>query len=437
MRTPLFPIVALLVSAAWAAAPLRAEVTAEPASPDSSQVIDFFPPDSNATPAAAERAEKDRTPGDERWLRTPFGDRLLTPAEAWRERSGVFDRVTPVFDYNRVDPLRLGFGYELQDPQSLHPRFGARLEYAFGRDRVLYGVQIEQPLARPGRIAAGISMVRRTDHSDLQQVEDAENSLALLLGRQDYRDYFEREGIGGYLSWWVPDFSTVSVHLRRDTYRSLETSPRTRSWFHTSRPLRDNPAIDEGDVHGVTLRLERLAHRTRSMRAGLYHWIEIERAGRGLGGDFEYTRALADVRSILRLSPATTLMLRGVAASGLDGTLPVQKQFTLGGVDGLRAHSFDQYRGNQLALAQAEYVVGLWHIRSRGFEGGLHAIAFVDAGRAWDHPGGAWDIGRQHIQADGGFGLGTSEDNLRVYFARNLQDSKGSTVISVRLQRPF
>jgi hypothetical protein len=90
-----------------------------------------------------------------------------------------------------------------------------------------------------------------------------------------------------------------------------------------------------------------------------------------------------------------------------------------------------------MLLAQAEYMVGLWQLRASPFEGGLHAIAFLDMGRAWFNPAHAWDVHRQRIQADGGFGIGTSEDNLRVYFARNLHDPGSNFVISVRLQRPF
>lgn len=418
--------------AALGAAKARTEVAPGPVRviPDSSSVFEFPPSSEEHGPAANDEF------GDGRWLRTPFGDRLLTDPDVWRGRAHGRD-VGLALDYNRVDALRLGASYEVQDPSTMEPRVGARMEYAFGRDRVLYGAQIEQPLAPPGRLALGVTMVRRTDHSDLQQVDDLENSLALLFGRQDYRDYFEREGFGAYLSWRVPDFSTVSVHARSDRYRSLPLSDQTRSWFHAQRPLRDNPAIDEGTAHSMTLRLERLAHRTRRTRAGLYHWIELERAGRGLGGDFTYTRALADVRSVVRLSPATTLTLRAVGGHSLDGTLPRQKEFTVGGVDGLRAHAFDQYRGDRLALVQAEYDVGLWRLRTHGFAGGLHAIAFVDAGRAWRASGPGFDLGRQHVQADGGFGIGTAEDNLRVYFAKNLQDPGSAFVISARLQRPF
>ena len=116
---------------------------------------------------------------------------------------------------------------------------------------------------------------------------------------------------------------------------------------------------------------------------------------------------------------------------------PVQKLFPVGGVDGLRAHEFAKYRGNQMCVGQAEYTIGLWRVRSGLFEGGLHAIAFVDAGRAWTNPGNRWDLERQHIETDGGLGLSSSEDNLRVYFSKNLKQPDSDFVVSLRLQRPF
>jgi hypothetical protein len=279
-------------------------------------------------------------------------------------------------------------------------------------------------------------MSRRTDHNDQQQTGDLENSLWMLLGRRDNRDYFEREGAGTYLVWRVPDFSTVSAHLRSDEYRSLPSYPGAHSWAHGGRYLRPNPAIDDGEAHTLKLRLERPTRLKRRMRAGMYHWIEIERAGHGLGGDFTYTRALADLRSVLRLSPATTLSLRAVAGHTPDGDLPRQKEFTVGGPDGLRAHAVDTFRGNRMALAQAEYDVGL-SLRGRGLESGLHALAFVDAGRAWNSSGSSWDAGLQRYEADGGVGVATSENTLRVYFAKDLHDFNRDVVVNVRLQRPF
>jgi hypothetical protein len=423
--------------AAWSPAAAGAAGREFPAAPPA-DTLRFTPIDSEFPPgpeAAAAIATEDRI------LRARFRDYVgyvLTDIEEWNEEHRMGDvQSDPTLDYNRVDGLRVGLRTQFQSPFESGPRLGVRIDYSFARRHGQYGVQIEQPLLPGGWLAAGFSMERHTDHSELQQVEDIENTLALLFARQDYRDYFEREGLGVYAAVRMPTISTLSVHFRNDEVRSLAVDRRTRSWFHRDRELRDNPAVDDGESHAMSLRLERLARRTRAMRAGLYHWVEIERAGRGLGGDFHHTRLLADLRGVLRLSPAQTLSLRAVGGHTLSGELPRHRQFTAGGVDGLRAHPFASFRGDEMMLAQAEYTVGLWRVASEWFEGGLHAIAFVDAGTAWHGSGRSWDVSRQQFAADGGFGVSSSEDNVRVYFARDLQDPGSDFVISMRLQRPF
>lgn len=410
---------------------------------DAPGLLEFTSMTSDTDSVAAPSHPDARRVSETKWLSAPFGERLLTEPESWSARRSHGSRhrrnrrIEPILDYNRVDLFRVGVTGELQDPSTMAPRIGGRFEYATGRRRGLYGVQVEQPLAPPGRLALGVSMSRRTDHSELQQADDVENSLTLLFARQDYRDYFEREGFGVYLAWRVPDFSVISVHARNDTYRSLKLQGGTRSFFENHHELRDNPKVDEGDIHAVLLRLERQTRRTARTRAGFYHWIELERAGHGMGGDFAYTRALADLRSVVRLSPTAVLALRAAVGTAATGVLPAQKEFTTGGVDGLRAHAFAQYRGNQLLLAQAEFTTALWRERPGRYHARLHAIAFVDVGRAWGGAGSTWDPARHQMQVDGGIGLTTSEDNLRVYVARNLQQSRSEAVFSVRLQRPF
>lgn len=388
-----------------------------------------------ALPSYMVRIDHDR---EDQWLRAPVGDGLLDHPDPWNDEHPRHSQdIDMVLDYNRVDLLRYGLHYQAQRPLTMYPRLGARIEYATGRQRVQYGVQLEQPLLPTARFVFGVSMVRRTDHAELQQVDDSENSLALLLARTDYRDYWEREGGGVYLSWRVPDFSTVSVHARRDEYRTLPRASHVTSWFNKDRTLRANPAIDDGESHSMLVRLERLAHKDHATHAGLYHWMEFDRTGGELGGDFGYMRGLADLRSVLRLSPATSLSIRGVAGTTLEGTLPRQKRFALGGVDGLRAHAMGDLEGSQIAMAQAEYTLGLWALRGQGFEAGLHAIAFVDVGAAWDNPRDRWDVDKQRFNADGGFGVATSEDDIRLYVARDLADPGSPLVWSLRMQRPF
>lgn len=378
------------------------------------------------------------TATEEDWLRAPLGEALLTHPDPWRSRHGnKAQQADLTLDYNRVDLLRPGVWLQAQKPASMLPRLGVRAEYATGRQRALYGLQLEQPLLPTARFALGVNATRRTDHSELQQVDDVENSLDLAVAREDWRDYFEREGVGAYLSWRVPDFSTVSAHVRRDRYRSLLTNRDTWSILNKRRELRANPAIDAGESHTAVLRLERLTRRSSRKRAGLYHWAELERAGGGLGGEFDYTRALADIRSVVRLSPAVTLSLRAAGGAALAGTLPRQKQFTVGGIDGLRAHSFGARRGDHMALGQAEYTIGLWQMRKAGFAGGLHALVFADAGTAWDDARHGYNLYGQKFALDGGVGLASSGDDVRVYIAKDLQRADAGYVVSLRLQRPF
>ena len=443
MIRPWPTIPALLLLAALVPGPIAAAVVVvrpgQTAPADSTrEVLHFVPSPSDSMDLyAALGADAEVTFSEDEWLRAPFGDNLLTDPDQWRSAGHRPGRTGMGADYNRVEGLRLTISHQLQRPETMMPRLGARLEYALGRERTLYGVQLEQPLLPPGRLAFGVSAVRSTDHSELQQIDDLENSLAFLLARQDFRDYFEREGFGAYVSWRVPDFSTVSIHLRSDDFRSLVADHHNRSWFHRDRTLRENPAVDEGEAHGAILRLERLAHRTGRSRSGLYHWIELERAGGGLSGDFEFTRLLADVRSVLRLSPASTLALRLLGGHTFDGTLPLQKRFTIGGVHGLRAHQLSEFGGDELALGQAELTLGLWQMGGPMLEGGLHAIAFVDAGLAWSNPAHEWDLHRQQVRVDGGIGLATSQDGLRMYVAHDLQNTDAGFVFSLRLQTPF
>jgi hypothetical protein len=61
----------------------------------------------------------------------------------------------------------------------------------------------------------------------------------------------------------------------------------------------------------------------------------------------------------------------------------------------------------------------------------------VDVGRAWTSPDGNWDLENQHLDTDAGFGLATSNNGMRVYFAKNLKEPDSDIVVSLRLQQPF
>jgi len=427
----------LVFAAGWHAAPAWAQDAPDTLQfrlpEDTPDTLQFEPVPPTDDWNGPELEVETRERSERSWLQDPFHHSLLSHNRHVIYNDHGFSDFDGVLEYNRVDEVRLGFTTQAQGPWDYAPRFATEVSYTTGRKYWLYDVQLEQPLDRSNIFGIGAFMYRATDHLDLNQVNDFENSLALLFGKHDYRDYFERVGVDAYAAFRWPGVTTMSAHFRDDRYRTLPTID-VQSWVHNNRALRPNPAIDDGDIQAVAVRLERHASRT----GGLYHWVEFETAGHGLGGDFEYQRGLADLRTVVRVSPGMRLTLRGVGGSALNGDLPAQREFTVGGVDGLRAHSFAEFRGDQVALGQAEYTIGFGEWRKGGIEvGGIHAMFFLDAGHAWTNPTNDWDPAHQKFAVDGGFGIGTDEDDLRIYFARNLQSPDSDFVISARLQRPF
>src|SRR2546430_10985268 len=123
--------------------------SARPADADSfnySPAIQFF--DSTGhEPLVVSPPVKLKYQTESEWLRAPMGDNLLDHPDAWESdhprRAQVFEAVV---DYNRTDLLRYGVHFQAPRPRTLYPRLGARFEYATGRKRTLYGIQVEQPL---------------------------------------------------------------------------------------------------------------------------------------------------------------------------------------------------------------------------------------------------------------------------------------------------
>jgi hypothetical protein len=76
-------------------------------------------------------------------------------------------------------------------------------------------------------------------------------------------------------------------------------------------------------------------------------------------------------------------------------------------------------------------------LRRGWYHGGLRVLVFTDAGTAWNNGGQGWDVNRQQLAVDGGFGFATDDDNLRIYFAQNFQEPRPDFNVMVRLQRPF
>ncbi len=106
--------------------------------------------------------------------------------------------------------------------------------------------------------------------------------------------------------------------------------------------------------------------------------LTAEFAGKSLGGDFNYNKYTAETRNYLKVGHAQVVALRGTVGYA-DGEMPDSGRFAVGGSDTLRGYRDDQFKGNKMLAATAEY---RFPIASK-----IEGVAFTDIGKAWSGEG--------------------------------------------------
>ena len=119
--------------------------------------------------------------------------------------------------------------------------------------------------------------------------------------------------------------------------------------------------------------------------------------GYGLGGDFKYTKFIAEARTYHKVSNGRVLAFRLMGGMGF-GSVPYNELFALGGADTIRGYEDDEFRGNRMYAATLEY---RYPIAKK-----IQGVVFADVGNAW---GGTKDIEEHQdsnkLHASGGLGF--------------------------------
>ena len=275
----------------------------------------------------------------------------------WPYQNQATYRNIPSIRYNRVDGLFLGVTRSPLDWSSWdRGRIYGQGGYAFARDEWLYRVGAETRLgSRRGNpnfdLKIGGSHQRNTESDDLWKASWGENTAAAALFRHDFFDYYQVEGWSGYAVARLTRFAQLSAAYRDESYLSLR---RETNWsVFGDGNFRANPAINEGQMYSFVFALEGGSIRDLARRpSGMAFRLEAE-LGQGLGGDFDFSRYIGDVRSYTRLTEEAGLQLR-FRGGFTEGTVPLQKAFTLGGTGTVRGYSQNQFIGTRMALANAE-----------------------------------------------------------------------------------
>lgn len=360
--------------------------------------------------------------------------------------------------YNRVEGLYLGTRLDKDDGRNWGRRtrrrnllFGS-WGYAFKAKEFQYLAGLEKGFFDAYRLAVGGEYHRQILTPDLWIMPEEENSAAAVLIKEDFHDYYMAEGGSGWISQNVLSDLRVSAIYLSERTDSLEA---VTNWalFGGKKKFRENPAMDAGQFKTLTGRVVwDTRNSVRRTTRGWYVLAEAERAGGGLGGDFEFDRFLADVRRYQPLGYGEGVDAR-VRVGTSKGVLPWERAFWLGGVSTLRGFKHKAFPagwknpgGNRMFLAQLEYRMGSEDLPDAvdlGLLEEFNLIAFTDAG--WvgqadpeDGPAeGFEDLSIKTLKNDVGLALANRSGSVRFEVARRTDTSEKPYSLWFRFNRTF
>jgi hypothetical protein len=381
-----------------------------------------------------------------------------------------------------------------------------RTEYGreLGEEDFGWALRAEQTFGGRDNFAVGGTFYSVVDPIEDWGITNLEASLATFILHKDYRDYYEREGwsVFGRLSFPFYPIELKAEYVEEDH----AFAPLRNPWSVTknNEPWRHQPLVAQGKIRFVetSLTLD-----SRNYRDDPTDGWYIKASGRrGIGGDLTIPQHRAspepqtalveaqevdtdiitgflDIRSYNRISPGSTLILRGVLGGTLnDEPLPPQYQHAIGGVGSLPGQALfagdcgarEVVRGYDYTEQDADAVVRQSVYPTYGcdqmalFQAEFRGSLFVDWSFGWDEDEDAWDedwnwypsiefspdwsaffnMGRGWSVADGGtdtetlmdLGVGFYLGDVGVHFAYPLnEDANGDRDgrFFIRLNRRF
>jgi outer membrane protein assembly factor BamA len=322
--------------------------------------------------------------------------------------------------FNRVEGLYLGAGARLEKMTGEHALFGVQLSggYALSAGRERHKIVGYFAYLRSTRHIALITtaIYNDTDNIGLRRTGLGGNSASSLFFKEDYLDYYGRNGLEIELSEIYRGWTFAARGRLEEDYSLHTSTQRSLSWIDSD--FRSNPPVNEGDLHSIGFTLEF----DGSEIPGVYprghsQRIDVTRAGGGnLGGDFEYTKLDARSSWFLRGLWSQLLTIRACLGVSRD-SLPAQHAFYLGGPGSLRGYPVNTLRGNHYWLVSVEHYLPYRLFSPLRFHNpffyALRPIVFADIGSAWT-ASNFWSSREGENHSDLGLGIGDTDNLFRI-----------------------
>ncbi len=349
--------------------------------------------------------------------------------------------------YNRVQGLFLG--YEI--PKYIGGKYNyftlsgfagygfreKKWRYELGLDRWLFN-------QKDYRFEIGGRFYDLTDTRDTWLLSPTENSLSAFFLKEDYYDFYRRSGFELHASQNITVFLKASVAYRNDRYESLENHA---EWalFSRGKTFRVNPAVNDGQMRSLSGELY-LDTRDNPVtpHSGWYARAGVEVSSKNnLNSDFSFNRYRVDIRRYQKFGYNERIDFRLMAGSA-EGSLPLQKEYQIGGMSTLRGYNYKSFRGNRLLLFNMEYNLNPKLFSSDFlFFDNLNYILFFDAGKAWKASqdlkwyDGFSGLKWNDIKTDIGLALTFKQGKYRLSFAKRLDSGEKPLIFSFRMVKPF
>lgn len=351
--------------------------------------------------------------------------------------------------FNRVTGWEIGTGFEVGKRKEVGPlwvwsvrnsqhnqisRLFGKVSYAFGNPHIHYNLGGIANWGKPYTWNLKfIGQLHRLTDAVAPELFPGYNSgigiFQRIIGTPDLQNYYLRQGaeIGLY---WSPIMPTHSFRLSMlaESHTSLQKST---DWFISNwgskLRVRENPPITIGQMRSITFQYDFL-NRTKSL--GWHNTFLAEHSSAAVGSDFDFTRLQLHLRYAFPLenNRIRSRLLLGYS----DAPLPIQRQFVVGGMGGLRGYPWYRqetgsdgiityesghtaspyaFAGDRGFLFNIEYHHSLsdlfgWRIFKNAF-----LIAFLDEGQVWNVSNGAYAF---NPKASVGIGLQFGEDDSAV-----------------------
>ncbi len=307
--------------------------------------------------------------------------------------------IRPYFWYNRVDGAHFGLDRMVESSRYFKVGGGVGWNSALsGRDRWTWHATAR--LKSTGRTAVFVKgqYLARTArrYGETSYVSAVSNGLVMMLGGDDYFDYYRSEGYSGTAG---VEFSAIKTRLS-GTFRSEDHTalPLSTSYdlFNVS-PLRGNPAIAPGRLQTVSANLEIGAVRSGRAVTG-NRSLTLGAEASIAGSDYAFRRYWVDARwkqAIFcgQCKNSGSLSLRLTAGTS-TGSLPLQRAFIVDNAivvfstfGALRSVTGPPFEGDKMVAFFWEYDLGEMGLRALGLRtlarSGLSLIAFGGHTGTW------------------------------------------------------